>query len=132
MIRVLSRRSNDVSYFTDDRALEIEGLRDGEPGWWLRGAGDSGDPRCVAEVLRTSQRSSILGYDIVVAALVPLRYCSRSTPNTDRVWWPRIARRWAPRLTISKSTRSWFEIAAVARTAIRPVVGPGSWDSHTA
>jgi len=71
MIRVLSRRSNDVSYFTDDRALEIEGLRDGEPGWWLRGAGDSGDPRCVAEVLRTSQRSSILGYDIVVAAPRP-------------------------------------------------------------
>ena len=53
MIRVLSRRSNDVSYFTDDRA------------------GDSGDPRCVAEVLRTSQRSSILGYDIVVAAPRP-------------------------------------------------------------
>ncbi len=41
MIRVLSRRSNDVSYFTDDRALEIDGLRDGGPGWWLRGSGDA-------------------------------------------------------------------------------------------
>ncbi len=71
MIRVLSRRSNDVSYFTNDRALEIEGLRDGEPGWWLRGAGDARDDRSVANVLRTSERSSVLGYDIVVAAPRP-------------------------------------------------------------
>src|SRR5665213_2429355 len=71
MIRVFSRRSNDVSYFTDDRALEIEGLREGEPGWWLRGAGDARDPRSVSKVLRTSQRSSVLGYDIVVAAPRP-------------------------------------------------------------
>jgi hypothetical protein len=71
MIRVLSRRSNDVSYFTNDRALEIEGLRDGEPGWWLRGAGDARDPRSVGDVLRTSPRSSVLGYDIVVAAPRP-------------------------------------------------------------
>lgn len=71
MIRVLSRRSNDVSYFTDDRAMEIDGLRDGEPGWWLRGAGDASDPRSVANVLRTSERSAVLGYDIVVAAPRP-------------------------------------------------------------
>jgi hypothetical protein len=67
----LSRRSNDVSYFTDDRALEIDGLRDGEPGWWLRGTGDARDPRSVSEVLRTSLRSSVVGYDIVVAAPRP-------------------------------------------------------------
>jgi hypothetical protein len=67
----LSRRSNDVGYFIDDRAMEIEGLRDGGPGWWLRGAGDAGDPRTVGEVLRTSERSSVLGYDIVVAAPRP-------------------------------------------------------------
>jgi len=71
MIRVLSRRSNDVSYFTNDRALEIEGLRAGEPGWWLRGEGDARDDRSVADVLRTSERSSVLGYDIVVAAPRP-------------------------------------------------------------
>ena len=71
MIRVLPRRSNDVSYFTNDPALEIEGLRDGAPGWWLRGNGDAGDPRSVASVLRTSDRSSVLGYDIVVAAPRP-------------------------------------------------------------
>jgi hypothetical protein len=71
MIRVLSRRSNDVRYFTEDRALEIEGLRDGEPGWWLRGKGDTRDPRSVGNVLRTTERSSVLGYDIVVAAPRP-------------------------------------------------------------
>jgi hypothetical protein len=71
VIRVLSRRSNDVSYFTNDHALEIEGLRDGGPGWWLRGSGDSRDPHSVGEVLRTSPRSSVLGYDIVVAAPRP-------------------------------------------------------------
>jgi TrwC relaxase len=71
MIRVLSRRSNDVSYFTDDRALEIDGLRAGEPGWWLRGGGDATDPQSVSRVLRTSDRSSVLGYDIVVAAPRP-------------------------------------------------------------
>src|ERR1700722_13294551 len=71
MIRVIPRRSNDVSYFTNDRALEIEGLRDGEAGWWLRGAGDARDPRSVGDVLRTTERSSVLGYDIVVAAPRP-------------------------------------------------------------
>jgi hypothetical protein len=71
MIRVLSRRSNDVSYFTDDRAQEIEGLRDGGPGWWLRGDGDLSDPRSVSRVLQTTERSSVLGYDIVVAAPRP-------------------------------------------------------------
>lgn len=71
MIKVFSRRSNDVHYFTDDPALELDGLRDGGPGWWLRGSGDLGDPRAVASVLRTTERSSILGYDIVVAAPRP-------------------------------------------------------------
>lgn len=71
MIRVLTRRSHDVSYFTDDRALEIEGLRDGDAGWWLRGSGDVSDQHSVSKVLRTSERSSVLGYDIIVAAPRP-------------------------------------------------------------
>ena len=71
MIRILTRRTNDVRYFTEDRALEIEGLREGGPGWWLRGAGDVSDPRAVASVLRTTERSAVLGYDIVVAAPRP-------------------------------------------------------------
>ncbi|MGB8197966.1 MAG: relaxase domain-containing protein [Acidimicrobiales bacterium] len=71
MIKVLTRRSNDVSYFTDDRAQEIDGLRDGGPGWWLRGAGDLRDPRDVSSVLQGTTRSAVLGYDIVVAAPRP-------------------------------------------------------------
>jgi hypothetical protein len=71
VIRVLPRRSNDVRYFTDHRALEIEGLRDGGPGWWIRGEGDVADPRVVAGVLRTTDRSAILGYDVVIAAPRP-------------------------------------------------------------
>ena len=59
MIRVLSRRSNDVSYFTDDRALEIEGLRDGGPGWWLRGAGDASSRRgCAGQALAAQTLSA--------------------------------------------------------------------------
>jgi hypothetical protein len=72
MFRVLARRSNDVTYFTNDAALEIDGLRVGGPGWWLRGDGDARDPRVVASVLRTTERSSVQGYDIVVAAPRPI------------------------------------------------------------
>lgn len=72
MFRVLARRSNDVSYFTNDAALEIDGVRDGPPGWWLRGDGDTRDQRIVANVLRTTERSSVQGYDIVVAAPRPI------------------------------------------------------------
>ncbi len=72
MFRVLARRSNDVTYFTNDAASEIDGLRDGGPGWWLRGDGDARDPRDVAHVLHTTERSSIVGYDIVVAAPRPI------------------------------------------------------------
>jgi hypothetical protein len=72
MFRVLARRSNDVTYFTNDAALEIDGLREGGPGWWLRGDGDTQDPRDVASVLRTTERSGVQGYDIVVAAPRPI------------------------------------------------------------
>ena len=72
MFRVLARRSNDVTYFTNDAALEIDGLRAGGPGWWLRGDGDARDPRDVAQVLRTTPRSAVQGYDIIVAAPRPI------------------------------------------------------------
>lgn len=72
MLRLLPRRSNDVTYFTNDSALELEGLREGGPGWWLRGAGDTRDPALVASVLVTSERSAIHGYDLIVAAPRPL------------------------------------------------------------
>lgn len=72
MLRIFVRRSNDVSYFTDDLARELEGVRDGGPGWWLRGGGDARDPQDVSRVLRTSSRSTVLGYDMVIAAPRPL------------------------------------------------------------
>ncbi len=72
MFRILVRRSNDVTYFTNDRALEIDGLRRGGPGWWLRGDGDARDAGDVASVLGTTERSSVQGYDIVVAAPRPI------------------------------------------------------------
>lgn len=72
MLRLLPRRSNDVTYFTNDSALELDGLRDGGPGWWLRGVGDTRDPSHVSNVLVTSERSSIQGYDVIIAAPRPL------------------------------------------------------------
>ncbi len=67
MIRVLVRKSQDVSYLVGDRADELEGCRDAA-GWWWRGGGDATSERDVAAVLRTSPRSSVTGYDLVFAA----------------------------------------------------------------
>lgn len=67
MLRIFSRRSSDVSYFTDDHALELEGMIDG-PGWWIRGDGDTRRERDVAEVLVHTNRASVLGYDLIFAA----------------------------------------------------------------
>lgn len=72
MLRLFVRRSSDVNYFTNDPARELDGLRDGPAGWWLRGAGDTGDPREVERVFATSDRSTVQGYDIVVAAPRPI------------------------------------------------------------
>jgi len=72
VIRLLPRRSNDVTYFTNDAALELDGLRQGTPGWWLRGHGDTRDPAVVSGVLVTSERSSVRGYDVVIAAPRPI------------------------------------------------------------
>jgi hypothetical protein len=68
----MPRRSNDVTYFTRDAALELEGLRGGGPGWWLRGEGDTRDPSDVSRVLVTSERSKVVGYDLIVAAPRPI------------------------------------------------------------
>lgn len=72
MIRLFVRRSSNVNYFTDDRALELDGLREAGPGWWLRGHGDTRDPRSVTEVFTSTSRSAVQGYDIVVAAPRPI------------------------------------------------------------
>ncbi len=72
MLRLLPRRTNDVTYFTNDRAHELDGLRPDGPGWWWRGGGDARDPADVARVLATSDRSTVHGYDVVVAAPRPI------------------------------------------------------------
>lgn len=72
MIWIRARRSSDVTYFTRDSGGEIDGLRDGGPGWWLRGAGDTTDPEAVSRVFTKGPRIEVIGYDIVVAAPRPL------------------------------------------------------------
>ena len=72
MLKVVIRRSRDVSYLTGDPALELEGLRPGPAQWWLRGEGDMARPDDAAAVLTTSERSGVVGYDLIVAAPRPL------------------------------------------------------------
>lgn len=72
MLRVLVRRSSDVRYFTSDHGLELEGLREGPAGWWLRGAGDAHDEHEVAHVLTSTAKSGVVGYDLIFAAPRPL------------------------------------------------------------
>jgi hypothetical protein len=84
VLRLLPRRSNDVTYFTNDAAHALDGLRDGGPGWWLRGSGDTRDPSDVARVLTTSERASIVGYDLVVAAPRPISVLLAVDPEHAR------------------------------------------------
>jgi hypothetical protein len=72
VLRLFPHRTNDVSYFTNDAARELEGVRSGGPGWWLRGEGDTRDPRDVQRVFATSERSRVQGYDVVIAAPRPI------------------------------------------------------------
>ncbi len=72
MLRIFVRRSSDVDYFTKDHAQELDGIRADGPGWWLRGSGDTQDSALVAGVLRSTPRSSVYGYDMVIAAPRPL------------------------------------------------------------
>jgi len=67
VLRIFSRRTSDVSYFTDDHALELEGMING-PGWWLRGEGDTRKDHDVAHVLASTNRATVLGYDLIFAA----------------------------------------------------------------
>ncbi len=71
MLRVMVRRSRDVDYLTQDAACEIEGLREGPAQWWVREASGpvGSDPQ---GVLTTSERSKVVGYDLVIAAPRPL------------------------------------------------------------
>ncbi len=72
MIRLIVRRSRDATYFTNDAAHELDSLRDGGPGWWMRGGGDTRDPMAVERVFTSTERSKVVGYDLVVAAPRPI------------------------------------------------------------
>jgi TrwC relaxase len=84
VLRLLPRRSNDVTYFTNDAAHELDGLRDTGPGWWLRGSGDTRDPSDVARVLVTSDRAAVMGYDLVIAAPRPISVLLAVDPEHAR------------------------------------------------
>ncbi len=72
MIHVSTFRKNDPRYFTSDRALELDGIRNGGAGWWIRGYGDTEDPDTVRKVLTTTDRSSKYGYQLIIAAPRPI------------------------------------------------------------
>ena len=84
MLRILIRRSNDVAYFTSDHALELEGVREGGPGWWLRGDGDTRSERDVAKVLTGTERSLVQGYDLIFAAPRPISILVALDPEHAR------------------------------------------------
>ncbi len=71
MIRVYSRTQANPQYFTKDRAAELEGVRDGPAGRWLRGTGPLDDD-AVANVFASTLRSATIGYDLVIAAPRPI------------------------------------------------------------
>jgi hypothetical protein len=84
VLRLYSHKSNDVTYFTGDRARELEGVRDGGPGWWLRGEGDTRDPASVERAFVTSERSKVAGYDLVIAAPRPISILLALDPDGAR------------------------------------------------
>ena len=71
MLTVKVRRSRDVSYLTHDQGRELEGLRDGPALRWLRG-GRLNLPADAPHLLTTSERSAVVGYDLIVAAPRPV------------------------------------------------------------
>jgi hypothetical protein len=72
MLRILVRRSTDVSYLVDDHALELDGLREGPAQWSLRDDGANRERDDVHSVLRSSERSNVVGYDLIFAAPRPI------------------------------------------------------------
>ena len=67
MIRIAPRHSLDASYYVADRSLELDGVRPGSPGYWIRGSGPI-DASVLERSWRSPQRAKIVGYDLIVAA----------------------------------------------------------------
>lgn len=68
MLKIFGRLSRDATYLTSDRALELDGVRPGPAGYFVRGQGDAQDPARVHEVLEPTALSKYCGYEFVVAA----------------------------------------------------------------
>ena len=71
MIRILPRRSLDASYYVGDKARELDGVRSGPPGYWIRGNGPL-NSSVLERTWRLPARASIVGYDLVIAAPRPI------------------------------------------------------------
>jgi len=71
MIRVYGRTQPNARYFTQDRAEELDGIRSGPAGRWLRGTGPL-DSEAISNVFASTLRSATVGYDLVIAAPRPL------------------------------------------------------------
>jgi TrwC relaxase len=68
VLRVFVRRSRDASYLTGDPALELDAVREDGPAWWI-----CGTPAArVEDVFTSTPRSSVVGYDLVLAAPRPI------------------------------------------------------------
>jgi len=72
MIRIFTKRSLSADYYVRDAALELDGVREGPAGYFLRGSGDLTSSDLLRDLWRTSPRASVVGYDIVIAAPRPL------------------------------------------------------------
>ncbi|HEV2427999.1 MAG TPA: relaxase domain-containing protein, partial [Acidimicrobiales bacterium] len=79
MLHIMVRRSRDVSYLSGDPALELDGVRRGAAAWWPKGP--ARDP---AEVLATTDRASVVGYDLVFAAPRALSLLLALDPDEGR------------------------------------------------
>jgi len=71
MIRVYARTRANPQYFTRDPAAELEGVRSGPAGRWVRGSSPL-DEAAVAGVFASHLRSATVGYDLVIAAPRPV------------------------------------------------------------
>ena len=67
VVRIFVRRSRDISYLVDDRALELEGAREGAALWWP--LGERGVTSATDVLSR--REGAVVGYDIVLAAPRP-------------------------------------------------------------
>ncbi len=117
------RRSRDASYLEDDPALELDGARPGPAAWWPIGA-----PGVVGDVLRGTERSRAVGYDLVFAAPRAISLLLALDPEASRGLVE------AHRESVAASLDYLQERGVVTRDRRGGglVVAPGEWPSAAA